>query len=485
MKFVDDFLDNITMYRLVLYFLIVLAGVGLIYSLFGVLSFDPINYIFSFTFILVASWITNLIFAKIFEAPTNIESFWISGLILGLIVAPPKNLHEVIFVAWAAVLAMTLKYIFAINKKHIFNPVAISVVLTAFTIGSSANWWIGNISMLPAVAIGGFLVVRKIRRWDLVLSFLITALLVIGPARSRGILTDSPLIFFAAIMITEPLTTPPTRILRIIYGALVGFLFAPQIHLGSLYTTPELALIIGNIFAYIVSPKYTLILKLKSKIRLTPDTFDFVFAGEKPIKFTPGQYMEFTFEHPNSDSRGNRRYFSLASSPTEPEIRLGIKIESPSSSYKRNLLTMTPNQKIAAGQLIGDFTLPRDPNKRLVFIAGGIGITPYRSMLKYLIDTNQRRDIVVIYSVKTADKFVYKDILTEAQNKLSIRTVYVETETQGHIDAVRMTKEISDFKDRTFYISGSHGVVAAFEDVLKTLKIPRRQIVTDYFPGFA
>lgn len=485
MKLVDDFLNGITMYRLVLYFLIVLAVVGLIYSLFGVLPYDPIDYLFSFTLILVASYVSNWVFAKVFEAPTNVESVWITALILGLIITPPKTILDVAFVGWAATLAMAGKFIFAINKKHIFNPVALAVAITDFAINGNASWWVGNIGMLPIVTIGGLLVVRKIRRWDLVLAFLISAVLAIGPARFIKTLTDSPLIFFTAIMITEPLTTPPTRILRIIYGAIVGILFAPQVHIGSVYFTPELALITGNIFAYIVSPKYKLLLTPKRRIKLTPDIYDFVFATDEPIRFTSGQYMEFTFPHPNSDSRGNRRYLSLANSPTESEIRLGIKFGNPPSSFKRNLLTLTANQKIAAGQLIGDFTLPKDKNKKLVLIAGGIGITPFRSMIKYLIDTNQRCDIVVLYSVNDPSEFVYKDVLTEAQNKLGIRTIYVDTKTQGHMDGLRLVKEIPDYQSRTFYISGSHGVVAAFEDLLRGLQISSRQVVTDYFPGFA
>jgi ferredoxin-NADP reductase len=286
-------------------------------------------------------------------------------------------------------------------------------------------------------------------------------------------------------MLTEPLTTPPTRILRIIYGALVGLMFAPQIHIGSIYTTPELALIIGNIFSYLVSPKYKLVLTLKEKIKLTDDIYDFVFVPDKQISFTPGQYMEWTLEHPKSDDRGNRRYLSLASSPTEKEIRIGVKVGYPSSSFKRGLLALTPGQKIVAGQLIGDFALPKDPNKKLVFIAGGIGITPFRSMIKYLTDTNQRRDIVIVYSSSLSSDFVYKNVFNEAQEKLGIRTIYVDTQTQGHMDAARVAREIPDYKDRTFYISGSHGMVNSFGEILGNLHIPAGQVITDYFPGFA
>lgn len=477
MRYVDDFLNSITMYRLVLWFLVVLAGVGFVFSIFGVLTFDPIDYIFSFTFILVVSYLTNLLFAKIFEAPTNVESVWISGLILGLIITPSRTVQEAIFIGWAAVLAMAMKFIIAPGRKHVFNPAAIAVAITAYVIKGYATWWVGTVTMLPFVAVGGFLIVRKIRRWDLVLSFVIAVLATVAFRNWGRSIISTSLIFFAAIMITEPLTAPPTRRLRIMYGALVGLLFYRW--------TPEIALIAGNLFAYAVSPKYKLLLKLKEKIQLTPDTLDFVFDLDEPIKYTPGQYMEFTLDHPHPDARGNRRYLSLASSPTEEELRVGIKFGSPSSSYKRTLLSMTEGQKIAAGQLIGDFTLPKDANKKLVFIAGGIGITPYRSMLKYLVDTNQKRDIVVVYSAKNQLEFVYKDVLAEAENKLCIKTIYVDTETQGHMDQVRMAREIPDYMERMFYISGSHGVVTAFEDVLKQLKISKRQIVTDYFPGFA
>lgn len=332
------------MYRLVLYFLIVLAGVSLIYSAFGVLPFSFIELLFSYTFLLVVCYIANKVFAYVYEAPVNTESFWITGLILGLIINPPKNLAEVAVLGWAGTLAMASKYIFAIGKKHLFNPVAVSVFLTATFINGSATWWVGNASMLPVVAIGSFLIIRKIKRWDLVLSFLGIALgvtVVLGLFKGQDIwnlltksILDLPLIFFAGIMLTEPLTTPPTRNLRIWYGAIVGFLISPQIHLGSLFTTPEIALIIGNIYSYFVSPKYKLILKLKEKIKLSHDTYDFIFTPEKPISFISGQYMEWTLEHPKVDDRGNRRYLSFASSPTEPDIRIGVKFADPPSSYK-------------------------------------------------------------------------------------------------------------------------------------------------------
>ena len=102
-------------------------------------------------------------------------------------------------------------------------------------------------------------------------------------------------------MLTEPLTAPPTRDLKRIYAVLTGFLFIPQIHVLQLYSTPELALIVGNVFSYLVSPKRRVVLTLKKKTKLAPDILDFVFAPSRRLAFVPGQYIECTLEHPHPD----------------------------------------------------------------------------------------------------------------------------------------------------------------------------------------
>lgn len=492
MKYIDDFLNGITMYRLLLYYLIILAAIGGVFSAMGILRFGLINYFLTAALIVAVSYISNKVFSYVYEAPTNVESVYITALILILIVPPIAQFHDFIAVGWVATLATASKYILAIGKKHIFNPAAIAVLLTAVAIDYSPVWWVGSASMLPFVIIGGLLIARKIKRFDLVLSFVAVALVTISAASvARGSeliatlahsINDTPLIFFATVMLTEPLTTPPVRNLRIIYGSIVGFLFAPQLHLGSLYTTPEMALVIGNIFSFIVSPKQKLMLTLKEKVQLAPNIFDFVFTPNITPAFAPGQYMEWTLPHENTDSRGNRRYFTLASSPTEKDIRIGVKFNNPSSSYKKSLLDLD-NRTIVASQIAGDFTLEPNSTEKLVFIAGGIGITPYRSITKYLVDKGQKRDIVLFYAAATAADFVYKDVFTEAAQKIGLRTVYVASETQGHITEDMIKKEVPDYKDRMFYLSGPHGMIEAFEHTLSKMGV--RKIKTDFFPGYA
>ena len=146
-----------------------------------------------------------------------------------------------------------------------------------------------------------------------------------------------------------------------------------------------------------------------------------------------------------------------------------------------------------AGQIAGDFTLPDDPEQKLVFIAGGIGITPFRSMLKYLLDMREPRDIVLLYTNKTANEIAYKDILNEAQKQLGIRVFYTLTDAEalprnwngfvGRIHEGTILRAIPDYQERTYYISGPPDMVRAYEHILKNMGIKQSQIKKDFFPG--
>ena len=126
----------------------------------------------------------------------------------------------------------------------------------------------------------------------------------------------------------------------------------------------------------------------------------------------------------NHDSRGNRRYFTISSSPTESEIRIGIKFYQNSSSFKKTLLNLKTGDKVLAGSLSGDFTIANTKEKKFVFVAGGIGITPFRSILKYLIDNNVKKDIILLYSNKLKEEIVYVDVFNSAYRNLGIKTFY-------------------------------------------------------------
>ncbi len=501
---IDNLLNRITMYRLVLYYLLVLIGAAAFFSFFGILPFNPATLAFSTLLILGVCWAANIVFAKTFNATANVESVYITALILALIITPVASTDYtgIGFLIFASVWAIASKYMFAIGKKHIFNPAAFGVALSALIIGQSATWWIGgNLFLLPLVFFGGLLIVRKTRRIDLVASFAVVAVITIALTAPSGdyltsvlqTLLHSSFFFLGLAMLTEPLTMPPSWWLRVLYGSIVGFLFAPNIHLGSFYLTPEIALLVGNLFAYIVSPKGRFTLELVEKNNLAVGVYEFVFVPDRPVVFRPGQYLEWTFGHRFPDDRGNRRYFTIASSPTETTVRLGVKFYDPASSLKRALGVMKLHDTISASQLSGDFVMPRDPKKKMVFIAGGIGVTPFRSMAQYLIDTKESRSAVLFYSNRTAADIAYKDVFDRAAREVGWKTIYalsneptgVPGTYSGQVDGALIAREVPDYKECVFYISGPHGMVEAFKKTLRGMGVPFWRVKSDYFPGFA
>lgn len=205
--------------------------------------------------------------------------------------------------------------------------------------------------------------------------------------------------------------------------------------------------------------------------------------------------MEWTLGHADTDSRGNRRYFTLASSPTEQNPRVGIRFDKNSSTFKKAMLAMTRNTEIVAAQITGDFTLPADRNQKIVFLAGGVGITPFRSMIKYLLDTHQRRPITLIYAVKNAEDIIYKDIFDRAEQELGIKIIYMLTDSKnipaswsgkvGRLDVNTIESIAPDIRNHLFYISGSRSMVDSFRVLLGRLNISKSNIKTDYFSGLA
>lgn len=501
-KALDRFLDGTTMYRLVTYVLVVQLAAAFVFSLLGLVPHRPLDIGVSFLVVAAAALAGNWLFARVFATPANSESSLITVLILTLIMAPvaPTDARGIGALACASIWAIASKFIVATGGKHVFNPAALGVALTAVLLDVPATWWVaGNLTLMPAVLIGGFLIVRKLKRAGSTLVFiavnLATVLLSTVPshyaAALRETLLSSPLVFFATVMLTEPLTAPTRRWPRLVFAAIVGFLAAPSVHLASFYFSPETALLVGNVFAFAVNPKGRLALTLERIEQAAADSYDFVFSAPRRLAFEAGQYLEWTLPVPRGDTRGNRRYFTVASAPTEKDIRLGVKFNREPSAFKRALARMRPGDTIHAGQLAGDFTLPRDTEEKLAFIAGGVGITPFRSMLRHMMDDRQTRDTVVLYAVERRDDIAYRDVLDEAERTLGVQTIYAVAEGArggehpGYIDEALIRRAVPDHDERTFFVSGPPAMVNAVRKTLRRLGVHRRRIRVDFFPGLA
>lgn len=475
------------MYRLVLLGLFAVVGWSLVLSLTGSLSYSVWSLIASFFLITVLGYTTNELFGKILKLPLNPESSSITCLILFCILPPVTTWQEAGFSAIAVLAAMASKYLLVWRGKHVFNPAAFGAFVMPLLFGVGAIWWVASPAMLFVTLPLGLLVVRKIHRFVMLGVFALTAFLAITYVQSAvslwEIVASWPIVFFGTIMLTEPLTAPATQRLQMVYAGIAGVLFGSSFHLGPIYASPEFALLAANLFSVFVNPTPRLIVRLKERSMVAKDIYHLSFETPTPLLFSPGQYMEWTVLHEAPDNRGVRRYFTVASAPGEKVISIGVKIAEKSSSFKQALLKLVPGDRIAVAQLAGDFTLPKDAAQKLVFIAGGIGITPFRSMAQHCITRGEKRDAVLFYAANTESDFAYKPLFEKAR-EAGLKTVYLPKDTTGYLTPERIKEEVPDFSERTFYISGPNAMVHSYKEMLAKLGVSTRNIVTDYFPGF-
>jgi ferredoxin-NADP reductase/Na+-translocating ferredoxin:NAD+ oxidoreductase RnfD subunit len=506
MNFINGFLNKRTMYWLMHNLLRLLIAYTTVLSVFHVLPYVWWHILAIAVYLSVACWAANWAFGKIFGVTPNPESQYITAEILTLIVGPFNPLTNWWFLLLISVVAMGSKYILAYRKRHFFNPAALGSVVAALTIGQSASWWVGSIYTFPIILVGGLLLLYKMRWLHLIWSFLISYFilffafnlgngLAVGDAAIalKNTVLGTSLLFFSLIMLTEPLTAPSRRNFRIIYGALTAvLLFVIQQYVPAAYYNLELTLVIMNIAAFAMTPNLKVKLKLREKDYFARGGMELVFAPERPIKFRPGQYMQFMLPHDKPDSRGTRRYFSIASAPSEGTIMLATKLPDQPSSFKNHLKDLQKDEIILSSSLDGDFLLPKDEKIPLVLVAGGVGIAPFRSMVKELIHQNSRRDITLLYAVNEIDEMGFTEVFDEAEEKIGLKTIYVVqnnapaswTGKIGRLSPALVRGSIPDYENKTYFISGPDPMVRYAEKMFKDMGIRRRQIKTDYFPGY-
>lgn len=495
-----NLLNNLTMYKLVLYSLIIIVMWSVLLTILGVYSFNLGWMLGTLLLMGVVGWLSNTLIAKLFGITPNSESYLVTVLILFLIFSPASNIFELGWLALVVVVAMLSKYLIVINGKHIFNPAAFGAFIVGLGGMSAASWWVGSPAlMIPVMVLGG-LVIWKLKKLAMVGTFFGVSIITLFITNS-GIVGDPvdfvyelfsswPILFFGLFMFSEPATTPGRFYQQLIYGGIVGILFGLKFGFGPVFSTPELGLLIGNVFSFMVSGRRGLSLRLKSRQEIASKIYEFRFE-RGDMMFLPGQYLEWTLPHKQVDIRGNRRYFTMASSPTENELILATKMPDKPSSYKQALLSMKVGDKMQATNLAGDFVM--DQNTKQVWIAGGIGVTPFRSMAKWLIDNNKNVETVLFYACNSYKELAYLDIFKEAE-KVGIRLLPVlkdlsdapkglKIET-GYVTEEMIKKYVPDFLQYKYYMSGPNIMIENFTKMLRGAGIKSSQIKTDFFPGY-
>lgn len=214
----------------------------------------------------------------------------------------------------------------------------------------------------------------------------------------------------------------------------------------------------------------------------------FFFKPERPVQFTAGQYAEWTLQHPRHDDRDVKRWFTISSSPTEELVTITTKFNSErSSSFKNALFQLQPGDEILMSDPMGDFVLPKLIQTPLVFVAGGIGITPFHSILEWLSVTKEERPIKLLYGVRNEDEIIFQETFAKA----SVHPTIVVSEPsaawggeRGRLSAESILGLEQPTEDTLVYVSGPELMVEALEKDLKNAGLKKHQFVGDFFPNY-
>lgn len=215
----------------------------------------------------------------------------------------------------------------------------------------------------------------------------------------------------------------------------------------------------------------------------------FYFKPEQPVHYTAGQFTELHVPHKNPDKRGTKRWFTLSSSPTDEFLTITTKYsgDDKSSTFKKALFRLKPGTVLEAAEPMGDFVLPKLIQTPLVFVAGGIGITPFHSMLKWLSDTVEERPIKLLYGVRTEDEIIFQDTFRAAGRE---PTIIVSEPSdawggeRGNLSANLILGLEKPSEDALVYVSGPEPMVEALEKDLHKAGLRKDQFVGDFFPNY-
>ena len=202
--------------------------------------------------------------------------------------------------------------------------------------------------------------------------------------------------------------------------------------------------------------------------------------------FKPGQYAMMELDTGDDE---NIHPLSIASSPTENFLLFSTKISE--SPFKKKYCELKFGDKVKIKGPMGVFVL-REDAKNITFLGGGIGITPFRDMIKYATDRNLPIKLTLIYCSRNPDEICYKDEwgILENQNKnlKIINTISDDTSNwngrKGRIDEKTIKEFSDDLSSTLFYICGPPGMVDSLSQLLKSMNVPQQNIKIEKFAGY-
>lgn len=212
--------------------------------------------------------------------------------------------------------------------------------------------------------------------------------------------------------------------------------------------------------------------------QVAADMITFWFSTTRSFRYTAGQFIELRFIDDTLDERHKKRWFTLSSSPTEELLAVTTRMSDSPSNFKQHLTSLKKGDEMLISEPMGDFILPRNSAKPLLFIVGGIGVTPVRSILTYLKDTGEQRAITILNAVRDITEIPYVSLLKE----MSIYEAFASSQNK-RLSAEKIRQAAASLDNPIIYISGPEPMVEAYVKELQDT-FDQRQLITDYFLGY-
>ncbi|GMA32675.1 FAD-dependent oxidoreductase [Litorihabitans aurantiacus] len=517
----DRLLGRVSMYLLTVVSLALIGVVAIVLAALGRLTYEAGGIALSLVVGVVATLAGTVLGAVLTRSSPHPPSSVITGLILALVLWPslptggPWYQEDLVVLAVAGLAAGASKYLLAWRGRHVLNPAVAGLLVVGLTGYGASIWWVGSQALLPVVVVTGLVVLWRTRRLLYAASLVVpaVALTLVGFTRS-GLslgeavtiaLASSPILFLAAFMLSEPLTTPPRQWQRVGVGALVGVLYAvplftdlPVLAQLPVAVTPELALAVGNVVAFTFGVRRRVVLRLEAT-RRSGTVLDLTFAPSAPLRMRPGQYLEIDVPRAGlTDVRGRRRVLSIASDPASDRVRLVTRTAAVAgaepSPVKAVLAAMRPGEGLTVTSVGGDFVLP-DGDRPLALVGAGIGVTPFLSHLDAIArGTLPARDVVLVHAVKDPADVV--EVAGGAALPDGVRRVLVvppgaprgvlpagwEVVDGEALTAAVLARAVPDLDRREVLVSGSPVAVAAATAAAH--ERGARTVRTDVFLGY-
>lgn len=239
-------------------------------------------------------------------------------------------------------------------------------------------------------------------------------------------------------------------------------------------------------------PSYTA--KLIGREQIAEGTLAFHFEKPENLKFKAGQFINITLvDPPETDASGDSRPFTVASAPHEKILTIASRMRE--SAFKRNLKTLPEGTEVKIRGPFGEIFLPDEAARPHVFLAGGIGVTPFVSIARHAANGKLPHSLHLFYSNRRPEDAAFLEELTRLEKENpNFRFIGTMTRMEasqkewrgetGYVNRKMLEKFLKDLGAPVYFVAGPPNMVVSMRKMLKEAGVPPAQIIDEEFDGY-